>query len=148
MKRCSFRNMNVIGAICGSVLLLGSLGCGGSAEGVAPVSGRLTFNGEPLEGIEIEFTPLEEKVRPSIGVCDADGNYSLMFTRTEKGATIGRNRVSIVQPMDMNGVPDYSKIRVPPEFGEESELEYTVEGGGNSNVDFDLEVPEENIGQK
>jgi len=137
-----------MGAMCASLLVLSSLlGCGGT-EGLAPVSGRLTVNGKPVEGIEIRFTPLDkEKVRPSTGICDADGNYTLMYTRTEKGATIGKNRVTILQPMSLDGKPDYSVLRVPPKYGEESELEYTVEPGTNSGVDFDLDVPDEYMGK-
>ena len=147
MKQHFSESMYRMAAICGSLVVLSSLGCGGS-EGLASVSGRLTFNGKPLEGIEIAFTSLEqEKTRPSTGICDADGNYTLMFTRTQKGATIGSNRVTIVQPILINGAPDYSVLRVPPEFGDESELEYTVKAGGNSGVDFDLDVPEDHIGQ-
>ena len=133
-----------IGALCGSLLVLSSLGCGGR-EGLAAVDGRLTFNGEPLEGIEIMFTPLDQKARPSVGTCDASGNYALMFTRTEKGGTIGRNRVSIVQPTTANGAPDYSVLRVPPKYGDESELEYTVKAGSNSGVDFDLEISQASV---
>ena len=146
MNQHFFKSMQTMVAICGSLLMLSSLGCG-AREGLASVSGRLTFNGKPLEGIEIMFTSLDQKVRPSIGICDANGNYTLMFTRTEKGGTIGRNRVSIVQPTTLAGAPDYSVLRVPPEYGDESELEYTVKAGGNSGVDFDLDVPEDHIGQ-
>ena len=145
MKKHVFKGAYTLGVLCGSLLVLSSLGCG-VREGLAPVSGRLTFNGKPLAGIEIMFTPLEEKSRPSIGICDTDGNYSLLFTRTEKGGTIGRNRVSIVQPLTASGAPDYSVLRVPPKYGDESEMEYTIESGSNIGVDFDLKVPEEYIG--
>lgn len=147
MKHHFAKTMFCMAAIGGSLLLLSALGCGGR-EGVAGVSGRLTFNGKPIEGIEVMFTPLEQKVRPSMGICDADGNYTLAFTRTEQGATIGKNRVSIIQPTNENGSPDYSVLRVPPQYGENSELEYTVEAGGNTGVDFDLDVPEGQTGAK
>ena len=124
-----------------ALLLLSSLGCGGDND-LASVHGRLTFNGKAIQGIEIVFTPLDQKSRPSVGTCDASGNYTLRFTLKEKGATIGKNRVSIAQPFNEAGQPDYSILRVPPEYGDESELEWTVKAGRNTNVDFDLKIPE------
>lgn len=123
-------------------LLLASSGCGGR-EGLAPVSGRLTFNCKPIEGVEIVFTPLDQPLtRPSAGACDADGNYTLMFTNTEPGATIGKNRVSIIQADSPEGnASDPKALRVPAKYGDESTLEYEVKPGRNTNVDFDLAIP-------
>lgn len=144
MKQQYFsQEANGRGAIWVSLLFLGlaSLGCGGR-EGLAPVSGRVTINGRPVEGLGITFTPLDQpQVRPSVGTCDANGNYTLMFTSTEPGGTIGRNRVSIIQTDSPEGDVANDVPRVPPEFGDESTLEYEVKPGSNTNVDFDLKIP-------
>lgn len=125
---------------CGLVLLLTALvGCGDSSD-LAPVSGRVTVNGQPVPGLEVVFTSLDhEMVRPSSGTCDANGNYRLMFTLNEAGAMVGRNQVSFVAPVDPEEGTE--SVAIPPEYSEESTVEYTVTPGPNTNVDFDLEIP-------
>lgn len=126
-------------AICGLVLF-GSLGCS-KYDNLATVSGRVTVNGQPMEGLQVTFTSLDqEKRRPSKGTCDADGEYTLMFTINEKGGTVGRNRVSIEEPLDDMGEPVHKGFGIPAKYGLEGELEYTVEPGNNTDVDFDLEI--------
>lgn len=60
---------------------------------VAPVSGVVTLDGQPLERASVFFQP--EKGRPSFGVTDASGNYSLNYSRDLRGAEVGAATVKI-----------------------------------------------------
>src|SRR5438552_2640503 len=82
--------------------LIACLGCGGSKPyNTASVSGRVTLDGQPLAGARLTFQP---ERGPNAGLLsgpeahgetDADGNYSLKTVFDDRGATIGRNRVTI-----------------------------------------------------
>ena len=75
-------------------------GCGSSEFEIVPVSGTVTFEGEPLEGAEVVFAPMETKDvinvgPPSTGMTDAGGKYMLNTIRGQQGAVATKHRVSI-----------------------------------------------------
>jgi hypothetical protein len=120
---------------CVSVLFfLAIVGCGGS--GVAPVSGRVTLDGRPLEHADVTFQP-EGSLRPSVGRTDADGRYELAYKRGELGALVGEHTVRIyVSPELVTNPP-----RIPARYDRESELRREVKPGDNV-FDFNLESGE------
>lgn len=61
---------------------------------LAPVSGVVTLDGQPLPEAEILFQPTSG--RASTGVSDKNGNYTLLFNRNTNGAKIGPHDVSII----------------------------------------------------
>jgi len=69
-------------------------GCGG--DGTAPelgtVTGTVTLDGDPLPDATVLFQP--ETGRPSVGITDSDGKYSLKYIEAE-GAKVGKHTVSI-----------------------------------------------------
>ncbi len=76
------------GLCCCTVLLLAGIsGCGNTIP-TASVSGTITINGKPVQGIEVQFVT-EAKVRPSIGMTDADGKYKAEFLTTQSGVALG-----------------------------------------------------------
>lgn len=68
-----------------------ALGCGGNGSRVVGVTGTVTRGGKPVEKLFLNFVP--EKGRPSWGVTDAEGHYSLHYDRERAGATVGTHRV-------------------------------------------------------
>lgn len=76
------------------VLFLAVTGCGQSGPEVAPVSGRVTVDGQPMENIDVVFQP-EGSKSPSYGRTDKDGNYTLAYKRGVPGALVGSHGVSI-----------------------------------------------------
>jgi len=48
------------------------------------VTGRLTYKGEPVPSTTVKFCPDEEGKRPSQGVTDDQGNFTLTNSMTEK----------------------------------------------------------------
>jgi hypothetical protein len=114
------------------VLLLSFAGCGKTGADVAPVTGRITLDGKPLEKADIVFQPDGSKP-PSSGRTDADGRYQLVYKRGVMGGMVGSNTVRITISSDV--VPNPPNI--PARYNAESELTKEVKTGQNE-FNFDL----------
>ena len=73
------------------------MGCSG--KGLAPVSGKVTFDGEPVAGITVVFQPRAEEGSAiqgpwSSGLTNAQGEYSLVTRHGKRGAMIAVHDVS------------------------------------------------------
>jgi hypothetical protein len=130
------------------VLLLLLASCGGPYK-VAPVSGRITLNGNPLDHASLTFQPVaaEGKIDPGPGsgaFTDAEGRYTLVLVGKEtKGAVVGKHKVRIYLTPEAN-VVDKAKKRImdlPEKYNAKTTLEYDVPTGGTTSADFDLTVP-------
>ena len=71
-----------------SLLIVGITGCGGPEVPTASVSGTVTINGKPVQGVQVMFVP-DAKIRPSIGMTDAKGKYKAEFLTTQSGVALG-----------------------------------------------------------
>jgi hypothetical protein len=71
-------------------------GCGGASGRPVtfPVSGKVTLNGEPVEGAQVSFFT-EGSSRAAAGTTDADGAYRLTTFDTNDGAIAGDHSVTI-----------------------------------------------------
>jgi hypothetical protein len=65
-------------------------GCGGS--GLVKVTGRVTYQGQPVPSTLVTFQP-DDGLRPSKGVTNDDGRFTLRYSRQEAGAMCGGHRV-------------------------------------------------------
>ena len=52
------------------------------------VSGKLTHKGKPVPSTQVTFMP-DDGSRPSKGLTDDEGNFTLRYSRTQSGATRG-----------------------------------------------------------
>ncbi len=73
------------------------VGCGAD-NGLAPVRGRVLLDGQPLEGAAVMFHPVGGGV-PSTGVTGSNGEFE-MATAQAKGASLGKNDVSVVKQVN------------------------------------------------
>jgi hypothetical protein len=73
------------------------LGCGSRNDsGTFPVTGTVTVNGAPAEGVAVSFIP--DGAGPSaVGVTDESGKYSLTTTSKDDGAMPGRYQVTLAK---------------------------------------------------
>jgi hypothetical protein len=130
--------LSAVFAICLSAALSG---CGDAPEGLATVTGKVTLDGQPLEGALVEFTP-QEKGSPSVGRTDAEGNYELQFNRDHMGAAVGQHqvRVSTFNSGDPEGDPPVQPVpeKVPAKYNVKTDLTKTVEDGSNT-IDLELD---------
>jgi len=75
-----------------AVTLMLSAGCGSDGPERAIVSGSVTFEGEPLEGGTIRFSPTGQTQTPSTGGYISDGRYEIA---TKGGVLVGTYIVQI-----------------------------------------------------
>jgi hypothetical protein len=121
-------------------------GCG--SGNLAPVSGRVTLDGEPAANVRVTFQPLgsAENQNPgagSYGITDADGHYRLTQIGTKRqGAVVGKHRVRIQSShgpsAEFPDAPPAPKKAVPKQYDKESTLELDVPKGGTTTADFKL----------
>jgi hypothetical protein len=128
-------------------LALLPLGCGKGYQ-VAPVSGRVLMDNQPLAKAEVSFYPVGGKDLPfSVGVTDDDGRYTLLLANqgNSPGAVVGEHQVRIsLNPKKAGMRPDVVKgfrgiqLRemVPARYNANSKLTCTVPADGRTDADF------------
>ena len=116
------------------LLLAAAIGCGEGGPQVAPVTGRVTLDGQPLEHADVAFQP-DGSQRPSIGRTDADGRYTLAYKRGQPGAIVGEHTVRINVSPELVAKPP----RIPARYDTQSELRVEVVPGEENVFNFDLE---------
>lgn len=140
MKRPKLILASLLALFAGS-----SLGCGSSDRPeLAAVQGTVTMDGAPLANVQVVFSP--EGRRPSTGVTDAAGKYTLTYIRDIKGAALGKHSVRIesvpAAPADPEAatkeVPVPFKESIPAKYNAKSKLTAEVKPGENT-IDFPLD---------
>jgi hypothetical protein len=103
-------------------------GCG-SNNGLAHVSGQVTLDGRPLEGVVVQFQPLAREGSPSAGITDADGHYELMYSLSESGVMLGDHQVTIRTADCYYDEADGAAAQdsIPARYNDKSELRCTVD---------------------
>ncbi|MEP3478770.1 MAG: carboxypeptidase-like regulatory domain-containing protein [Fuerstiella sp.] len=110
---------------------------------LAPVSGNVTLDGNPLPGVTLTFTPVGSG-RPSVAVTDIDGNYTLEYLTDAKGAMIGKHKVvvSVIDYGDefenVEGSAKPPSVTLPKNALDGS-IEREVSEGANT-IDFELQL--------
>lgn len=82
---------NVLGFL---VLGVVGLGCGGPKP--VKVSGVITLNGEPVEGANVQFVPMDDSKRPATGFTDKTGKFELTSFENKDGALPGEYKVVVI----------------------------------------------------
>lgn len=143
--------MQVAGLSC-LLILSGLIGCG-SKPGLerSAVSGKVTFDGKPVENGLIAFIPSGETKGPSAGAAIKNGEYTIP---KEIGPTPGPHRVEITANrvegrVEVQGVvgsqgglsgagtADNLVMFIPDKYNTQSTLTYKV-APGNNQSDFPL----------
>jgi hypothetical protein len=84
-----------------SVVLILVLSAGCSQTGMAPVKGRVMFNGKPVKEAQVTFAPAprsagdKEPGKPATGFTTADGVFVLSTYKAYDGALIGMHHVTV-----------------------------------------------------
>jgi hypothetical protein len=130
--------------------LLLALGCG-SGNKFAPVSGKVTLNGEPLVDAVVGFTPIvpdgtTDPPAPSSAKTNDLGEFTLMATNRSKGAWVGKHKVAIslmAENTDERRGRRGSKPgeQVPSQYNQKSTLEFDVPASGTNQANFELKSP-------
>ena len=121
---------------CLSLMALLAIGCGGGTKlpELGTVTGVVTVNGKPVEGLTVTFEP--KGSRPSTGVTDSEGHYSLLFNKNTAGAVVGSHTVRISQEVSAE-IPEKDQVRIPRSYNTASTLKRDVKAGKNT---FDFKI--------
>jgi hypothetical protein len=141
-----------------ALLGLAVAGCGSDSVQVAPVSGTVTMNGDPLPGATVIFRPKTTQddseakgAAESFGKTNQDGHYELEGVLTgEKGAVVGLNQVKITLDAYEDILPSYDEDGrdrrgpnpIPANYNKSTTLEFDVPPEGSQKADFDLKNPD------
>ena len=74
-------------------LAVAAIGCGRGGPELAPVSGKVVYNGKPLPFGAVTFQP--ESGRSSTGIIQPDGTFQMATSGRGDGAVVGKNEVRI-----------------------------------------------------
>ena len=131
-------------------------GCSGGAGGpYATVSGKVTHNGNPVEGAKVNFFSTVESSGQAGGsysaMTDSSGKYVIAMIGEQPGIPPGMYKVTIVK-LEIKGnlPPDFdqgqleasgmAKNMLPKDYESvmTTKLSATLEPGKNENVNFEL----------
>lgn len=129
--------------LVGCLLILGLVLCvSGCGNGMSSLTGKVTIDGEPVEGVFVNFDPILEEgntaTSPAGGNTDAEGNYTATFSSQTDGIMPGKYLVTVEgEAYDDEGNATTS-IEIPAEWKDEPTHECVVEPG-KKNV-FNIEI--------
>ena len=110
--------------ICGS-------GCGekGDIVGLVDVAGKITYNGAPVEGASVAFSPASpsNETRSAAGRTEVDGSFYLI-THTSRGILPGSYKVTV------------SKKTEPPKPMSSEEIDAYVQQNGKQPLVEKIEI--------
>jgi len=121
------------------VALLGlamvAMGCADDG-GMKQVTGTVTLDGQPTEGIDVIFVPVEGGRTNSIARTDLEGRFSLNYTSQHAGAMPGEYKVLFKQEE-----PNTRRELLPQRFssGGKTTFRAKVEEGGDNDFRFEIE---------
>ncbi len=112
-------------------------GCGNPPDGrppLAEVHGVITLDGSLFEAAFVTFIP--EIGRPSVGISDAEGKYTLKYLEKVSGAAIGHHQVRV---FTFSGGEEGSSVKeqFPAKYNTATTLTAEVTSGENT-INFDL----------
>lgn len=126
-----------VASLFGIASLAFVVGCGDASR--ATVSGKVTFDGQPVTGGTLSFAPVGGNAKPAAATIESDGTYDLSDL---EGAPIGKNMLHYSapprafaegyspKPGDMPPASPYDGLKP-------SVAEVEIQGGANS-VDVEL----------
>ena len=124
------------------LVVLMPLGCSRSSYELAPVSGTIRIDGEPLSTGKVMFAPVADANsvdagKPAIGRLRPDGTFQLSTYKEGDGAIVGSHWVTIYGPGNDDpplpaGVPPFERMTV---------RDGTKQVVGGEDNYFEIEVP-------
>ncbi len=159
------RPFTLLAAAAAPLAVLATVGCGDSRPPTYPVTGTVSYQGDPVERAHVSFSPTEADIRAATGVTDSDGKYTLTTFEQDDGAMPGSYKVRVhkydrePEPTEVTEVTDDIDVPLdydpdegadipppqhvlPEEYRSSSKtpLSFTVEASDEGNVyDIDLE---------
>jgi hypothetical protein len=131
------------------------LGCN-AKPAVAPVSGKILYNGQPLPYGNVVFQP--SKGQPAGGAIQSDGSFRLSTFREYDGAIVGPHKVRVAcyasqrpsaKANKGGGEATLGESLIPSQynFADSSGLAADIKPGGNDSLVFELTGPKRTFPQ-
>ncbi|NQT41368.1 MAG: carboxypeptidase regulatory-like domain-containing protein [Planctomycetes bacterium] len=127
-------------------------GCSGDGPTTHDVSGKVTYQGQPVADAQVGFLPIgdADEIKPARGQTDADGRYTLRTYvkpgQDSEGAMAGEFKVTITKGFANNQTVTYEDIAsrkdvLPPIYADAqtTTLKASVTPGEENRFDFTLE---------
>lgn len=133
----SRRMPDFLGICLACLMLICVSGCSGDGLEIAPVTGRVTVGGKPIENLIIIMQPVDG--RASQGVTDADGKYVMRYTVEKWGVKVGSVGVWI-DPLSTEMLEGESALlfkQIPKSYFKSFD-ELAIDGREQNVFDFDL----------
>jgi len=148
--------LRYVAVFCVVFVSLFVLGCGSKGIKTDVVTGKVTFNGEPIEGVSVRFSPVVSGVgNVASGTSDKNGFYQLqtLLGDPDAGTTPGEYTVSVSkcfsvgtgkfqQNPDGTTYETFDPVEMLPDQYTnpmKSELRFTVVAGQKNVYDIPLE---------
>lgn len=138
MKR--FESFILVFAVLACLMVAG---CGGG--GPVPVEGTVLYDGQPVSGISLVFSPVDGS-RQSSGSTDESGHFSLMHTINDMGALPGKHNVTFEWEGGAPGAKPSEGVAAVLAAHGEGGTPYEVEITGAMR-DLKIEIPQASAGE-
>src|SRR5262245_59249829 len=134
-------------ALSVAIVLSVGAGCGSGGQGLAKVTGKVTYKGKAVPNGTVNFNPVDSNKPSASGKIQPDGSYTLetfLGSRPSPGAVIGAHKVVIVAMQDQEGILPEQRAALPPpivpsKYTHPNTTDLTAEVEKKENViDFDL----------
>jgi hypothetical protein len=93
MNKTSTLSAKVVGLLA----LVAFAGCGQSGPRTYPVTGTVMYQGSPVEGAMVSFSPVDPEGHAAFGTTDAQGRYALTSFQQNDGAVVGEYKVRVTK---------------------------------------------------
>jgi hypothetical protein len=118
-------------------------GCDSDAGRVA---GRVTFDGQSVEGVGLVFHPDFEGGTIATGKTDADGYYKAMLSHSKQGVLVGKHHITFQYDDDEdNENATDAGIIIPSQYTSSDSTPCTIEirpGSNTFNYDIKSDKPQ------
>lgn len=133
--------------ICWTVLFLPAflLGCGPETSPTSKVTGKVTYQGNPVPNVAVTFTPASG--RPGTGTTDASGVYTISTFGDGDGAVPGMHTVTLstTETPPMPGTPEAAAAEAkgppfPAKYTDptKTDLKKEVKADGDNEINLEL----------
>lgn len=123
-----------------AVLALVVAGCSGDSLTYYTVTGKVTYDSEPVKNGSIIFTPGFDPELPPVGGTIEDGKYTLKAYPGQFKVKITASRPNPAKTIKTPGGQDvlFNDQYIPAKYNEKTELTVDVDDGDPNTLDFEL----------
>ena len=130
-----------VGWLLASALTAALTGCSSNPSNICPISGTLTYKGQPMPQVYLRFEPDDLTTKStSMAVTDASGKFEMMIGST-RGVFRGKVKVFCDDPLAAMG----SKSPVPKEIEAAYRELCAKYGTGKSTHELTIDKPTSNL---